>query len=114
LAIGTLRSRSTRTAWSSGAARPARTATFRLWRHGIFRIDLGYSDHQGAFVTFASDHDFAVFTAFERSFKAVETQAALLALLAMATEAGGFKEWFDVLRIGHTFLFGGRRKFGDV
>lgn len=104
------------TAWASGstATRSTRTATLSLRRHGVFRIQTGDRDHEGAFLAFASDDNLAVFAALQDSFEAIESEIGLLAFLTVATDAGSFEQGFDILGEGQSFFRGRRWELGEV
>jgi hypothetical protein len=70
--------------------------------------------HQGTLLAVTGHDDFAVFAAFEDGFKAVETQLAFLALLAVAPETRRLKERADVFGVSNALVTCRRRQFAEI
>ena len=99
-----------RTAPCAGPAGPAELAArLRLGRHGCLIVDLCGRDNQQTLLAGAGNDDFAVLTAFEHRFEAVEAQFAFLPFFAMASETRGFEKRADVFGVSQAFLVRGRR-----
>jgi hypothetical protein len=71
----------------------------------MFLIQARDRDHQRTFGALAWDDDFAVFATFQDRVEAVETQAALVPLFAMAANAGRLEDGLNVFCISDPLLF---------
>jgi hypothetical protein len=105
---------SARSTGSSPKSAAATAAAARAWfgRHGGFVIELGDSNHQEALLAFAGNQHGTVIAAFEGCFEGIQPQTTAVAFLAVATEAGGLEDRFDILRVGYARFVRCRGQFG--
>src|SRR5262249_20134621 len=83
--------------WTTAGA--TRTTGFKLRRHSLFLVQPSHSDDQRTLGAFAGNDNRTVFAAFQRRFKGVQAQPALVTFLIVATETGGLENWLDVFGV---------------
>jgi hypothetical protein len=105
--------RTTRTTARTTRTTAARTRA-EFGRHRDVIIHPSRRRNDQTLLTVSRNHHFAIFTTFKNGFQAVQAQVGLGFLWSVASEAGGFEHWPNILGVGDTAGAGRRRKLANI